>query len=250
MHVAISILISQKHINNFGILFARKCLLTFINYCKSKLYGPEFAVYNVHLLAHICDDVKIYGPLDEYSAFSFENYLGHIKKLIKSSSNILQQIHRRLQETINSSSLEFNKHDLNFDKIEYFVDMEHINGPLLNYCQWHKQYKRIYFAIWSFSINHYNIADSYCNLGDNAEVIEIHNIIKTIKGDIFFIGKRFIKQSPLYLYPCDLSLLGIYVLKDLSNFKIWPVSLISSKCIVLPHIDNIYVCFQIIHSIH
>jgi len=40
------------------------------------LYGLEFAAYNVHLLTHICDDVEIYGPLDECSSFPFENYLG------------------------------------------------------------------------------------------------------------------------------------------------------------------------------
>lgn len=249
LHVAISILISQKHINDFGIPFARECLLAFINHCKSKLYGLEFAVYNIHLLTHICDDVEIYGPLDEYSAFPFENYLGHLKKLIRSSSNPLQQLHRRVQE-INSCFLEINKCNLKEVKAKYFVDMEHKNGPLLNYssCQWYKQYKKISFTNVSFSINRYSIADSYCNLRDNTEVIEIHNIVETTKGDIFIIGKHFIKQSPLYLYPCDSSLLNIYILENFSNLKIWPISLISSKCIVVPYINNnTYVCFPIIH---
>jgi len=76
LHVGISILISKKHINNFGILFAKNCLLTFINHCKNELYGLEFSVYNVHLLTHICDDVEIYSPLDECSSFPFESYLG------------------------------------------------------------------------------------------------------------------------------------------------------------------------------
>lgn len=88
LHVAVSILISQKHINNFGIPFARNCLLHFINHSKNDLYGLEFAVYNVHLLAHICvahDDVEYYDPLDKYSAFPFESYLGYFKKFSKIS---------------------------------------------------------------------------------------------------------------------------------------------------------------------
>lgn len=142
LHVAISILLSQKHINTFGILFARNCLLTFINHCKNELYGLEFTVYNVHLLSHICDDVEIYGPLDEYSAFPFESYLGRLKKLIKSPTNPLQQIHRRLQE--NNSFLELNK-SRNPDMTKYFVDIEHKSGPLLNQnsCEWYKQYKKL-----------------------------------------------------------------------------------------------------------
>jgi len=132
LHVGISILISKNHINNFGIPFAKNCLLTFINHCKNELYGLEFVVYNVHLLTHICDDVEIYGSLDEYSSFPFESYLGHLKKLIRSPTNPLQQIHRRLHE-INSSLLKFKEHNLkNPDRAKYNVDMEYKNGPLVN----------------------------------------------------------------------------------------------------------------------
>ena len=37
-------------------------------------------MYNVHGLIHIAEDVKRFGPLDSYSAFPFENYLGHLKQ--------------------------------------------------------------------------------------------------------------------------------------------------------------------------
>lgn len=183
--------------------------------------------------------------------FRLKIIFGHLKKLIRSSNNPLQQIHRRIQE-INSSFIEINECNLKEIKAKYFVDMEHKNGPSLNNnsCQWYKQYKKISFTNLSFSINRYSIADSYCSLSGNAEVIEIHNIVKTTNGDIFIIGKYFIKQSPLYVYPCDSSLLNIYILKDFSNLKIWPISLISSKCIVIPYLDdNTYVCFPIIHNV-
>jgi hypothetical protein len=49
-----------------------------VNYAK-ELYGTEFLVYNVHALLHVCDDVRLYGQLDNISCFPYEN-----KKLSKS----------------------------------------------------------------------------------------------------------------------------------------------------------------------
>ena len=56
-------------------------LRTFIHNALA-LYGQEMLVYNVHALVHLADDVQRFGPLDEFSAFPFENSLGHLKKLI------------------------------------------------------------------------------------------------------------------------------------------------------------------------
>jgi len=115
------------------------------------------------LLTHICDDVEIYGFLDEYSLFLFENYLGHLKKLIRTSTNPLQQIHCRLHE-INSSLLKFKEHNFkNPDRAKYFVDMEYKNGLLLNnFCESCKQYKKITFSNLRFSINQYSKSVIVC----------------------------------------------------------------------------------------
>ena len=40
-----------------------------------KLYGDVFAVYNVHSVLHLAKDAYIYGSLDIFSVFKFENYL-------------------------------------------------------------------------------------------------------------------------------------------------------------------------------
>lgn len=44
-------------------------------------FGPGSKIYNIHSLIHLPDDVRNFGkPLDDISAFDFENLLGKIKR--------------------------------------------------------------------------------------------------------------------------------------------------------------------------
>lgn len=70
-----------------------KILITFIHHGE-KLYGPEFIIYNIHVLSHR-EDVSHFGPLDNFSAFPFES---HVKSLVKSSTRPFQQISCRIWE--------------------------------------------------------------------------------------------------------------------------------------------------------
>jgi len=63
------------------------------------LYNADFASINVHNMIHLSDDVEnMHCNLFDISAFSFENHLGGIKKLIRAPNAILAQYCRRLQE--------------------------------------------------------------------------------------------------------------------------------------------------------
>lgn len=62
------------------------------------LYGKEFVTLNVHSLIHLARDVKLYGPLDSFRAFDFENYMQFLKKILRKRAKPLQQLHRRLKE--------------------------------------------------------------------------------------------------------------------------------------------------------
>lgn len=62
------------------------------------LYGEEHISYNVHSLLHIAEDVKIFGHIDGYSAFKFENYMQQLKKMVKKGALPIQQIINRLAE--------------------------------------------------------------------------------------------------------------------------------------------------------
>jgi len=58
----------------------------FVTECET-LYGISFCSLNVHLLHHLVDFVKEYGPLWVYWCFPFEKALGYYKKFLKSQKS-------------------------------------------------------------------------------------------------------------------------------------------------------------------
>lgn len=64
----------------------------------SILYKKYFISHNIHGLIHITDDVKYLGSIDNFSAFRFENFMFHIKKLIHKNEKPLQQLFKRYKE--------------------------------------------------------------------------------------------------------------------------------------------------------
>lgn len=56
-----------------------------------QLYGDWIMTYNFHNLLHLPQFYRLYGKLDNYSSFPFENYLGVLKRRIKASSRIFKQ---------------------------------------------------------------------------------------------------------------------------------------------------------------
>ncbi|XP_043275264.1 uncharacterized protein [Venturia canescens] len=78
--------------------YANILLREFVSLMPS-LYGPGSQVLNVHNLIHISDDVKHFKlPLTEISAFWAENFLGQLKKLIRTPKYPLIQVVKRLTE--------------------------------------------------------------------------------------------------------------------------------------------------------
>jgi len=94
--------------------------------------------HNLHALLHICSDVQKYGPVDEFSAFRFENYMSNIKKMIRKNEKPLQQLSRRYSElnnfNISIKKIITNNNEVSFEKV-------HSNGPLINDYNFSSQYK-------------------------------------------------------------------------------------------------------------
>jgi hypothetical protein len=106
-HTAMYILISNCSGKDEWINFAENLLCRFVEDIP-RLYSKELLVYNVHSLLHLCEDVRIHGSLDNFSAFSFENFMSKLKRNIRTNSNHLSQVVRRLMEANSFSSLESN----------------------------------------------------------------------------------------------------------------------------------------------
>lgn len=96
LHFAIRILASPLLCQKYSSL-AKKCLIYFV-YQFGKIYGVHHLIYNVYSLIHLSDECDIHGPLDRFSAFLFENYIGKLKKLIRSPRKLLAQMVRRISE--------------------------------------------------------------------------------------------------------------------------------------------------------
>ncbi|KAK3931426.1 Halomucin [Frankliniella fusca] len=74
-----------------------QCLRRFIAHA-TQVISPAFVVYNVHNLVHIFDECTNHGTLDEISSYKYENYLGVMKRYLRSSYLPLQQLYKRDQE--------------------------------------------------------------------------------------------------------------------------------------------------------
>lgn len=95
LHVSTKLCVSsqcQKHLETAQIGFEH-----FLNSFES-CYGQSLISSNVHGVIHLVDCVRKYGPLDNFSAFEFENTLGKIKKFITKNKQELQQAAKRIEE--------------------------------------------------------------------------------------------------------------------------------------------------------
>lgn len=95
-HATIRIL-SSPSLKPQEINFAEKWLRYFVDQF-GVIYGEHQLVYNVHSLMHLANDCRFQGPLDAFSAFPFESYLGQLKSLLRGTRRPLAQLKRRLSE--------------------------------------------------------------------------------------------------------------------------------------------------------
>lgn len=69
-----------------------------LKYCVTKfseIYSEHYINHNVHNLIHLSNDVRKFGALNNFSCFRFENYMSHIKSILKTSNYPLQQFINR-----------------------------------------------------------------------------------------------------------------------------------------------------------
>ncbi|KYN21133.1 hypothetical protein ALC57_06525, partial [Trachymyrmex cornetzi] len=132
LSVASLILISPRHATfETTVSYAEELLKCFIR-------NPDFISHSVRCLIHLGDCVRLFGPLDNTSAFEFENYLQMLKHLIRKHNQPLQQVIRRTYEEQHlfesKSTVQCSTNSMQFL-------MPHYQGPLINGCT-PPQYKK------------------------------------------------------------------------------------------------------------
>lgn len=175
------------------------------------MYGQEFLVYNVHALTHLTSDAKLHEGLDSCSAFPFENYLQHIKRLVRSPKNPVVQITNRLKESCNAQ-------------------MESMFGDTKIYT------KR--------PNNAYVVGNSsFCQV---SEILNKKD--ETVKN--LLLCRVFKTESPLFHYPADSRLIGAAI-SDIKNahMKILPRSSLTRRAILIEKENGKHVFLTVLHEL-
>ncbi|CAN7937838.1 unnamed protein product, partial [Ixodes hexagonus] len=101
--VAVRILASPSMCTAYNT-YAKE-LLCFVVCSFKALCGRGKVSYNVHGLVHLADDVVNYGALDSFSAFPAESSMFQLKRLVRSSTRPLKQLHNRINKLKASGKL-------------------------------------------------------------------------------------------------------------------------------------------------
>ena len=221
--------------------YAKGLLITCVENMKV-LYGKGMLVYNVHGLVHLADDAQLFGPLDNFSAFPFENKLKSVKRLVRKPSFVLQQIARRLHERSTISNVpKCNNNGHTFFKKEHFC------GPLLPGMECAKQYKVMCLRGSTLTLN---VGDD-CVAKSDGEPCIVRNIL-CIDGssDPILVVENFESVLPFFDYPLRSSSIHIYkVIRPNGVLDVISASDVLCKCVRLPLNDESFAVFALLHTV-
>lgn len=145
LHCAVLIMSNDKLLKVY-LDFASLLLDNFVRLCEG-FYGKTMLVYNVHNLIHLPNDVRKFGNLNMFSAFDFENYLGILKRKLRSPTAPVQQLARRI---IESESLTY---EPIADDFKYKLMYPHSEGPSVDSCAHFQRYKKLVFQNFAYQLN-------------------------------------------------------------------------------------------------
>lgn len=224
-HVAMKLLSNEETCGNPSYLdYCEQLLRNFVK-DSAKLYGKQFLSYNIHNLIHLTSDVRLYGALDSYSAYKFENKLQVVKNLVRKSAKPLPQIVKRLGEIeVNSLARDFIVGTQPVSPQHF----QHFDGPLIPGISG-TQLLQIVFKNWRLTCKKPN----NCAYLLDQSVVLIENFVQT-EGNIILIGRKFIEKINFFDYPLASSMLGCYKVKNLSGLQHWPIAQLTCKGFIVP----------------
>ena len=194
LHVIVLIL-CHPELNSVYNLYALELSKCFIEQCRL-FWGDQFIVYNVYNIIHICETVKIFGPVDNFSCYWSENFIRHLKKLYRGSNFVLEQIVKRVSET--NVMLGFDNN--NSAKVQHLYNhtTPEINGlflisPIVS------SFKKLQLKSTFVSVY---VPDNYI-INKSNKILKIKFIVVCEDLSTYFIGNYFKTYEPIFLKPLN-----------------------------------------------
>jgi hypothetical protein len=211
---------------------ARALLEYFVKEYRN-IYGLFSVTYNIHNLLHVVDAVKMYGSVDNFSNYKFENYLNEVKANIRKRSQVLQQLYKRTKE---------------MDSVNNLMENLEETGPIKPFPGHTRSYHGYKFNEFTLKSNK---ADSTCKINSGTEEI-VFSIqeFQEIDGNMHVVGHRYKNLQPFRERPFNSArMLGILKGKTLSSKKeIFSITKISAKFVKLP-LDNEFIFLPMLHHL-
>lgn len=193
----------------------------------------EYITYNVHNLLHLCDDVLLYGQLDNFSAFKFQSYMSKIKSM-KNSRYPLQQIYNRV---IEDRKLPYVEKISNFPCFQEDISLvSNENGKIYTY------YRKLTYENFTISLCQRN----NCVLLKNSSYMLISNIYKN-NNNIKIVGKILQNVSNFVTKPSFSLAIKVIDIHEISEISTYDIKDIQAKCVILPF-NNKFVVIPILHK--
>lgn len=195
-----------------------------------ELYGREKVTFNGHSLLHIPADVKrMKVPVEDYSAFKFENYLQYVKSLPRTGYKVLEQMHNRICE---KNSID-----------NYLGDFKGCpkNDRLMKNST--SLYKKVHIFNMILSVQ---FPDNYVLIEKNVHKIE--EISKNADGN-FMIKSRIVQDlNALYSKPISSMDVNIFVggQEKLSEPHVRIVCKKTKKCTAI-NLNNKFIYMALLH---
>lgn len=190
-----------------------------------ELYGLANVTYVVHILLHLCNDVKLNGCCpQEFSAYTYENNNNKIVKNIRHGHNVCQQIHHRAIEKLNVFSIEPDSTSLPVLKDKSMND-----GKI--------QFRQVIFKGLRFDVSEKN----RWFVSANNEIC-CFEFAEIVNEKVNVVCQRISQPyENFFNSPFDSSEIGIYFVRDEDceklNHRI-DINLISSKIFAIPTTDG------------
>lgn len=183
------------------------------------IYGEDKISYNVHSLLHVPECVRIYGNVNNFSAYKFENFMQILKKDVRQPTRILQQLHNR--------NLERTKMKDKSKKIGL--------GKLLP-----QKYQTTASPLYmNYHCNMFYLSskqpDNHCYVTGNVP-LKITSFFADNNGQDHIIGHKFSQIEAFFMEPLDSKkALGIIFVKGLcEDEQVFKVADITCKLLCLP----------------